>query len=343
MSTMTEGEKSFDITLRLPPSYRISESDILNIPLDISNGQVLVSPSPGSIATEGNSAQPPAQVGSQTDTSNNPTNNPRVTLRDLVSPVGKDGRPDPKASYEKAAASVIYRENGKRQIAVKFGVGTYVDEDGKTKKRDLASAVAEAREKTRHIVQAPYRTEWAGEFQEMEQAERKLMIIIPVSMLLIFLLLYMAFRSLLDAVVALSNVLALSMGGIWALWLTDTNFSISAAVGFISLFGVAIMDGLIMISSFNANRAHGMLLRESIMDAAGKRVRPLTMTALTAILGLLPAALSTRIGAQTQRPLAIVVVGGMVTTLFLTRFLMPMLYSLYGQREPPAGSGELAH
>ncbi len=333
MSTMIEGEKSFDITLRLPPSYRSSESDILNIPLDISNGQVLFTPSAGSIATEGSSTLPPPQVGSQTDTSNNPTNISRVTLRDLVSPVGKDGRPDSRASFEKAAASIIYRENGKRQIAVKFSV----------RDRDLAGAVAEAREKTRDLIQSPYRTEWAGEFQEMEQAERKLMIIIPVSMALIFLLLYMAFHSVLDAVVALSNVLALSMGGIWALWLTSTNFSISAAVGFVSLFGVAIMDGLIMISSFNANRAHGMPLREAIMDAAAKRVRPLTMTALTAILGLLPAALSTRIGAQTQRPLAIVVVGGMLTTLFLTRFLMPMLYSLYGHREPPAGSGHLAH
>jgi heavy metal efflux system protein len=331
MSTMIEGEKSFDITLRLPPAFRVSESAILDIPLDISNGQVMVAPA--TIATEGSSAAPPSQSGSQTDTSNNPASMPRISLRQLVSPVGKDGRPDPRGSFERPAASVIYRENGKRQIAVKFSV----------RGRDLAGAVAEAREKTRPIIQSPYRAEWAGEFQEMEQAERKLMIIIPVSMALIFLLLYVAFRSLLDAVVALSNVLALSMGGIWALWLTGTNFSISAAVGFISLFGVAIMDGLILISSFNGNRAHGMHLREAIVNAAAKRVRPLTMTALTAILGLLPAALSTRIGAQTQRPLAIVVVGGMLTTLFLTRFLMPMLYSLYGHREPPAGSGDLAH
>ena len=103
------------------------------------------------------------------------------------------------------------------------------------------------------------------------------------------------------------------------------------------------MDGLLLISSFNALRAHGMPLHDAIMDGAGKRVRAVMMTALTAILGLLPAALSTRIGAQTQRPLAIVVVGGMMTTLFLTRYLMPVLYSFYGHREPPAGAGDLAH
>jgi cobalt-zinc-cadmium resistance protein CzcA len=133
------------------------------------------------------------------------------------------------------------------------------------------------------------------------------------------------------------------MGGVWALLLTGTNFSISAAVGFVSLFGVAIMDGLLMISSFNYLRSHGLPLRDAIIQGAERRVRPVMMTALTAILGLLPAALSTRIGAQTQRPLAIVVVGGMITTLFLTRYLMPVLYSFYGHREPPAEAGGLAH
>ena len=103
------------------------------------------------------------------------------------------------------------------------------------------------------------------------------------------------------------------------------------------------MDGLLSVAYFNQLRFQGLPLREAIMEGAGRRVRPMMMTALTAIFGLLPAALSTRIGAQTQRPLAIVVVGGMVTTLFLTRYLMPVLYSFYGHREPPAGSGDLAH
>jgi len=138
-------------------------------------------------------------------------------------------------------------------------------------------------------------------------------------------------------------VVALSLGGIWALLITGTNFSISAAVGFISILGVAVMDGLFLISYFNQLRYHGLPLREAIMQGAEKRVRPVMMTALTAIFGLLPAALSTRIGAQTQRPLAIVVVGGMISTLLLTRYLMPVLYSYYGHREVSAAAGQMAH
>jgi cobalt-zinc-cadmium resistance protein CzcA len=203
--------------------------------------------------------------------------------------------------------------------------------------------VAEVEEKTRPLVQPPYRVQFGGEFEQMKDAEGRLMFIIPMSLGLICTLLYIAFRSVLDVVVILSNVLALAIGGIWALYLTGTNFSISAAVGFVSLFGVAIMDGLLMISYFNDLRAKGRPVDVAILEGAAKRVRPVTMTALTAILGLLPAAFSTAIGAQTQRPLAIVVVGGMLTTLFLTRYLMPVLYSFYGHREPVEGASSMAH
>src|SRR5437773_7139513 len=177
----------------------------------------------------------------------------------------------------------------------------------------------------------------------MEEATTRLMIVVPISLALIFALLYLAFNSFFDAVLVLMNVVALSVGGVWALLLTGTNFSISAAVGFISIFGVAIMDGLLSISYFNQLRAFGKPLREAIIEGAAKRVRPMFMTALTAVFGLLPAALSTRIGAQTQRPLAIVVVGGMIMTLLLNRYLMPVLYSFYGHREPVAGTGGMAH
>jgi cobalt-zinc-cadmium resistance protein CzcA len=207
----------------------------------------------------------------------------------------------------------------------------------------LAGAVAEAQAKTASLFQTPYSSVWSGEFQEMKEAEHRLMFIIPLSLSMILVMLYIAFRSFLDAFAVLSNVVGLLMGGIWALLLTNTHFSISAAVGFISLFGVAIMDGLLMISYFNQLRSHGLPLREAIMQGAEKRVRPVMMTALTAIFGLLPAALSTRIGAQTQQPLAIVVVGGMIATLFLTRYLMPVLYSFYGNRQPPEGSSSMAH
>jgi hypothetical protein len=240
----------------------------------------------------------------------------------------------PAGEFSRPGGSIITREQGKRFIAVKFAVR----ED-----RDLASVVDEVREKTGRLYQAPYYAVMGGEFEQMEDGEARLLIYIPASLALIFLLLYVAFRSMLDAIVILSNVFDLAVGGIWALYLTGTHFSMSAAVGFVSLFGVAIMEGLLMISYFNDLRAKGLSVDEAVIQGAAKRVRPVMITALTAILGLLPAALSTAIGAQTQRPLAIVVVGGMIMTLFLDRYLMPVLYTFYGHREPPVGSGGLAH
>jgi cobalt-zinc-cadmium resistance protein CzcA len=346
---MIEGEKTFDITLRWPRRLRGDVSNILDIPVDITNnlvtpgnqassGQTPTSGPSAAVATIGTQLTFPALYGTVFNSLiNSVTATPRVRLRDLVSPVGDDGLPDPKGSYIRTGASTIYREQGKRLIAVKFSV----------RGRDLASAVADAQHNTRDLFTQPkyqaYRMEWSGEFQEMEEANARLLIIIPVSLGLIFVLLYLAFHSLLDALVILSNVVALSLGGVWALLLTGTNFSISAAVGFISIFGVAIMDGLLSVSYFNQLRFQGFPLREAIMLGAEKRVRPMMMTALTAIFGLLPAALSTAIGSQTQRPLAIVVVGGMIMTLLLNRYLMPVLYSFYGNREPPAQASRMAH
>jgi cobalt-zinc-cadmium resistance protein CzcA len=334
MTKMVEGEKRFDIAIRWPNWRRGSETSILDLPVDIVNNQVVLPQGPNLVPHAlGTGQAAPAVAGTLADTRNPISSTPRLRLRDLVSPVGDDGAPDPKGSFERAGASDIYRENGKRMIAIKFSV----------RGRDLGSAVAEARARTEDLFQPPYRAVWSGEFEEMEDAEARLLIIVPVALGLIFILLYTAFGSLLDAVVVFSNVFALVIGGVWALVLTGTNFSISAAVGFISLFGVAVMDGLLMISYFNAYRARGMPLHEAIIEGASKRVRPMMMTDLTALLGLLPAALSTRIGAQTQQPLAIVVVGGMITTLVLTRYLMPVLYSFYGHREPQEGAANLAH
>jgi cobalt-zinc-cadmium resistance protein CzcA len=330
---MVEGEKFFDITMRWPQNRRQDLSAILDIPVDISNNQLTQGPAPTSPTTPftGPSAGPvttglgaplASLYGNQFNTAfTGPL--PRVALRELLSPLGANDLADPKSHFVRPGVAIIYRENGNRFIPIKFSV----------QGRDLGSSVAEAQEKTQDLFEPPYRAEWGGEFEEMQAAELRLMFIIPLSLGLIFILLYSAFHSLLDAVVVLSNVLDLSMGGVWALLITGTNFSISAAVGFISLFGVAIMDGLLMISYFNQLRMTGLPVGESILTGAERRVRPIMMTAMTAIFGLLPAALSTEIGAQTQRPLAIVVVGGMVTTLFLTRYLMPVLYSFYGHRE----------
>jgi cobalt-zinc-cadmium resistance protein CzcA len=335
MSSMVEGEKLFDIAIRWPKWRRSSETSVLDIPVDIINNTVVLPQGPGVVPTaRGFGVADPNKLGSQVDTSNPfPQQAPRLRLRDLVSPVGEDGAPDSNGQFERLGASIIYHEQGKRLIAIKFSV----------RGRDLASAVADARERTKGLLGRPYRAVWSGEFEEMEDAEYRLKWIIPISLILIFILLYTAFRSFLDAVVVLSNVPAMAIGGIWALYLTGTNFSIAAAVGFISLFGVAIMDGLLMVSYFNGLRGRGLPLYEAIREGASKRLRPMLMTDLTALFGLLPAALSMRIGAQTQRPLAIVVVGGMITTLLLTRYLMPVLYSFYGNRQPPQSAAYLAH
>jgi cobalt-zinc-cadmium resistance protein CzcA len=360
-TAMIEGEKAFDIALRWPERLRDSLAEILKIPVDISNNQITPgyvagtpqTPQTGGatgVSSVGTSVTMPAKTGSQFGgTFNDLSAVPRRQLGDLVTPHNENGVADENASFIRTGASTIYREQQSRLIAVKFSV----------RNRDLAGAVAEAQSKTVGLFPrtSPYRAVWSGEFEEMEQAEGRLMVIVPLALGLICLLLYMAFHSMLDTLTVLSNVLVLSMGGIWALWLTDTHFSISAAVGFISLFGVAIMDGLLMISYFNKHRAEGMSLEDAIFHGAEKRFRPMIMADLAAILGLLPAALALRpawaadgtfrwieqIGSQTQRPLAIVVVGGMLTTLLLTRYLMPVLYSFYGHREPNEIATRLVH
>ncbi|HJZ58326.1 MAG TPA: efflux RND transporter permease subunit, partial [Gemmataceae bacterium] len=352
-SQMVEGEKKFDITMRWPRPLRDNVRAILDIPVDVVNNQVAPGwqPAVGStritggavgLTTSGTTNSGPSIFGSAFNaTGNYIPGTPRRRLGELVTPSGPDG------SFVRTGASMIFREQGKRMIAVKFSV----------RGRDLAGAVDEARARTADVIPPPYRAEWSGEFEQMQASEGRLLLIIPLALVLILVLLYTAFRSLLDAVVVMSNVVALSVGGIWALMLTGTNFSTSAAVGFVSLFGVAIMGGLLMVSYFNQLRAEGVPLQEAILQGAERRIRPVVMTALTAILGLLPAALAVRpawdeagsfrwvepIGVQTQRPLAIVVVGGMLVSLLVTQYLMPVLYSFYGQREPPAGAGGMAH
>ncbi len=344
LSQVVEGGKTFDLTLRWPEALRNNLDAILDLEVDVPNNQVTpgyvasTNPTPltgaqTGVSAIGSSNAMPSKTGSiYGGTFNDLSNAPRRRLRDLVTPVNDQGHFDPHGSFIRAGASTIYREQGNRLIAVKFSV----------KGRDLGGAVAEAQEKTRDLFQAPYRDEWSGEFEEMEAANKRLAVFVPISLGLIFLLLYLAFQSFLDTFVVCSNVVGMALGGVWALLLTGTNFNISAAVGFISILGVAIMNGLLMVSSFNALRARGVPLRESLMEGTAKLIRPVTMTALAAIFGLLPAAFSTRIGSESQRPLAIVVVGGMITTLVLTN-LMPVLYSFYGHREPPARAGDLAH
>lgn len=214
----------------------------------------------------------------------------------------------------------IYRESGRRYIAIKFSVrGT-----------DLGTAVAEAQKRVKENVSLPmnYRISWDGQFNQMKIAQKKLLMIVPLTLVAIFLLLYSAFGNYRDALVVLANVPFAAIGGILALHLARETFSISAAIGFLSLFGIAIQDGVILISYINkVAMQEGQALKAAIVEGASLRLRPVLMTALLAGLGLLPAALSHSIGSEAQRPLALVIVGGMITTTILTLLVLPVLYA----------------
>ncbi|HUD56070.1 MAG TPA: CusA/CzcA family heavy metal efflux RND transporter [Terracidiphilus sp.] len=223
-------------------------------------------------------------------------------------------------------AEAINREGGQRYIAIKFSV------EG----RDLGSTVEEAISKVNHNVQLPtgYHTEWAGEYASQQRANKRMALVIPITVLAIFLILYTMFRSVKWAMLILVSVVMASIGGPLALFLTHTNFSVSSAVGFLALFGVSVETGVIMIEFINQLRARRKGLEESnkghIIEAAVEgavlRLRPVMMTMLVATLGLLPAALSHAIGSDSQRPFAIVIVGGLLANLVIGVFLMPAMY-----------------
>ena len=221
-------------------------------------------------------------------------------------------------------ASYIYHEEGERYIPVKFSV----------RDRDLGGAVAEAQQRIAQNVKLPsgYRLVWAGEFQDLENAEARLEVVIPISLLLILALLYALFNSLRDSLMALAGIPFAAGGGILALYLTGLNFSISAAIGFVSLFGVSVMNGILIMTYFNEVKASGMETIAAMFQAASQRMRPMLMTALSACIGLLPAAVSSGIGSQVQRPLATVVVGGMFIGPILLLVVVPALQTLFLDR-----------
>jgi heavy metal efflux system protein len=226
-------------------------------------------------------------------------------------------------------ASWIYHETVQRFIPVKFSV----------RGRDLGSTVAEAQERIAKNVKLPsgYRILWAGEFEDLQLAQHRLEIIVPVSLALIFGLLYCLLNSFRDCLLALAGIPAGLVGGVWALWLTGEPFSISAAIGFVSLFGVSVMDGILMITYFNQAKLRGLGPRDAMYRAASSRMRPLLMTALSACIGLFPAAISTGIGSQVQRPLATVIVGGMLLGPVMLLIAVPALRMVF------LGRGESHH
>jgi cobalt-zinc-cadmium resistance protein CzcA len=218
-------------------------------------------------------------------------------------------------------ASFIYRENNSRFIGVQFSV------EG----RDLAGAVEDAMAQVSQKVPLPqgYRADWGGEYSEYTASRAQLMTIVPLTLLLIFLLLFFLYRNFKFPAIALVGVLmSAPVGGILALWLTGTAFSVSSGIGFLALFGVSIQTALVYISYVNELRLGGTRITEAVHEAAVLRLRPIMMTALVAAIGLLPAAVATGVGTDTQRPFAIVIVGGLITCLAIIIFLMPALYTL---------------
>jgi cobalt-zinc-cadmium resistance protein CzcA len=212
----------------------------------------------------------------------------------------------------------IARENGKRV----FAIGVFI------RGRDMGSVVADMQANVQKNVSLAdgYSVSWSGEFENQERAMARLSVIVPISILIIFLLLFDAFKSFRNSLLIILNIPFSVIGGILALWLTGIYLSVSAAIGFIALFGQAVLNGVVMVTLFNELKNHGMSAEEAVVKGALMRLRTILMTALLASLGLLPMALSTGIGAETQKPLAVVVIGGLVSATLLVLFVMPVLY-----------------
>jgi cobalt-zinc-cadmium resistance protein CzcA len=215
-------------------------------------------------------------------------------------------------------AEEIYREAEQRYIPVKYSV----------RGRDLGSAVEEAIKKVDQEVKLPtgYHMEWAGEYQSQKRADKRLAIVLPITMMLIYCILYTMFKSFKWASLILANVMMAPIGGMLALLITGTNFSVSSGVGFLALFGVSVQTGIIMLEYINQMRVNGYPVKDAAVEGAVLRLRPIMMTMLVATLGLLPAAVSHGIGSDAQRPFAIVIVGGLVGALVMSVFLLPTLY-----------------
>ena len=286
-STVLEGDRQFNLTVRFAPEYRDSVATVGDLP-----------------------------VGYQTASGQTAY----IPLRELAN-ISLD-----------TGASYIYRESTQRYIPIKFSV----------RGRDLGGAVAEAQERIRQNIKLPvgYRIVWAGEFEDLQNAQKRLAIIVPVALGLILVLLYGLFNSLRDSLLVLLGIPFAAAGGILALYFTGQVFSISAAIGFVSLFGVSVMNGILMMTYFNQLRITGLVPLDAMRHAAEQRMRPMLMTALSAAIGLFPAAISHGIGSEVQRPLATVVVGGMIIGPIMLLVVVPALQMLFLGRNPPPHDGE---
>ena len=276
VSRVIEGDRRFDLTVRLTPEARRDEEDIGNLLVDAPNGE-------------------------------------RVPLSQIADIVHEDG------------PAQISRENTLRRIVVEANV----------RGRDIGSFVEEARKRVESRVKLPtgYTLEWGGTFEHLESGRKRLMLVVPVTFLIVFLLLFTTFNSLKQAALVFTGIPFAVTGGILALLTRGMHFSMSAGVGFIALFGVAVLNGVVMVTFINQLRDEGMPLSDAVMQGCKVRLRPVLMTALVASLGFIPMALSHGTGAEVQRPLATVVIGGLVTSTILTLFVLPTLYAWFEREE----------
>jgi heavy metal efflux system protein len=283
VSTLFDGDRRFDITVRFVEAARADAGAI---------SEILV----------------PTRSGA------------RVPLGQLADVKVADGE------------SIIARSENRRLVAVRTNI----------RGRDQGGFAGEARRRIEAEIELPegYRIQWGGQFENMERAQARLAFVLPVTILIIFVLLFFTFRNTRDALIVMLTVPFSLVGGILLLWLRGINLSVSAAVGFISLFGVAVMSGVLILSEINRRRRQpGAGLRETIIEGCMAQMRPVLMMVVVALLGMIPAARATGIGSDVQRPLATVLVGGLASTLLLTFIALPSLYYLTAKRssrQPPA-------
>ncbi|MBD3611045.1 MAG: efflux RND transporter permease subunit, partial [Hydrogenovibrio crunogenus] len=240
-----------------------------------------------------------------------------VSLKD-----GRSGLLSQLVEAEEVSGPVsISREQGKRYSTVIANVTG----------RDLVSFVEDAKKQAAEMdTPAGYYFEWGGQFENQQRAAAKLAVVVPVALILIFIILFSTFQSIAQALMVLVNIPFALIGGIMALWITGEYLSVPASVGFIALLGIAVLNGVVMISYFNQLVANGLTVAEAVVEGALRRLRPVLMTASIAALGLLPLVFATGAGSEIQRPLAIVVIGGLITSTLLTLMILPIIYQRFG-------------
>jgi cobalt-zinc-cadmium resistance protein CzcA len=289
-----EGDRRFDVVVRFPGEFRTDPAALRNLPIPV------------------NPADDPTELSLYDEKAQLIDARPRTVPLESVASVKLTEGPNQ-----------ISRENGKRRIVVQANV----------RNRDLGSYVAEAQQQIDEQVKLPAGVwlSWGGQFENLLRAKTRLLLVVPLCLFLIFILLFSTFNSVRDALIVFMAIPLALPGGVIALWLRGMPFSISAAIGFIALSGVAVLNGLVLVSFIN--KLVGELpVREAITIGAVTRLRPVLMTALVASLGFIPMALASGTGAEVQRPLATVVIGGLVTATALTLFVLPALYSLVAGR-----------